>query len=420
MKTALFAFVASVGGTLSASSQIADVVLSEQGDELVVNYNLAEEAIVVADIQTNSTDDLYVSIGGRHQWTLDGDVNKIVAPGSRSFTWTPSVDLPLQDVDPAKLKVVLHSYPYGEAPDYMVVNLATASIDRVSFYPNVESLPFGLLSNGTYRASKLVMKHIRAKNIRFLMGAAIEDAKQSDEIAHFVTLTNDYWMGVFECTQSQANKFSGGRLDLTPHRNSMYNHVRGNTATYSWPYSPSPTSFIGLMRAATGMPLDLPSEAQWEYACRAGHCEGYWNDGSPIVHYERDTQADANLDNIGNYGKTWDSKYFAVVGSYKPSTWGLYDMHGNVSEMCLDWRVNDISAYTLGEIVSNGSFLPDGTTAGTEKIVRGGNYTSKPGYCRSAERYSYSPAEHKHEAGFRLCSTYWFQEEQLLGPVAQP
>ena len=65
-------------------------------------------------------------------------------------------------------------------------------------------------------------------------------------------------MGVFECTQSQAYKFSGGRLDLTPHRNSMYNHVRGDTATYSWPYSPSPTSFIGLMRAATGMPLDLP------------------------------------------------------------------------------------------------------------------------------------------------------------------
>ena len=96
MRTALFAFVAAASGTLSASSRIADIVLSEHGDELVVNYILAEEAIVVADIQTNSTDDLYVSIGGRHQWTLDGDVNKIVAPGSRSFTWTPSVDLPLQ------------------------------------------------------------------------------------------------------------------------------------------------------------------------------------------------------------------------------------------------------------------------------------------------------------------------------------
>ena len=67
MKTALFAFVAAASGTLSASSQIADVVLSEQGDELVVNYTLAEESIVVAAIQTNSTDDLYVSIGGRHQ-----------------------------------------------------------------------------------------------------------------------------------------------------------------------------------------------------------------------------------------------------------------------------------------------------------------------------------------------------------------
>ena len=174
------------------------------------------------------------------------------------------------------------------------------------------------------------------------------------------------------------------------------------------------------VRAATGMPLDLPSEAQWEYACRSGHGEGYWNEGSPIVHYTENEKTDANLDNLGNYGNDWNSKYFAVVGSYNPSSWGLYDMHGNVSEMCLDWRDNDISAYTFGEIASNGAFLPDGTTAGTEKIVRGGNYCSIPGYCRSAERYSYNPATHKHEAGFRLCSTYWFQEEQLLDPVAQP
>ena len=419
MKTALFAFVAAASGTLSASSRIADVVLSEQGDELVVNYTLAEESIVVADIQTNSTDDLYVSIGGRHQWTLDGDVNKIVAPGSRSFTWTPSVDIPFCDVDPAKLKVVLHSYPYGDAPDYMVVNLATASVDRISFYPNAESLPFGLLSNGTYRASKLVMKHIRAKGIPWIMGVVGEHTRDSDETAHPVTLTNDYWMGVFECTQSQVYRFNGDRLNLTPHRNSMYNYVRGDTSTYSWPYKPSPSSFIGHMRAATKMPLDLPSEAQWEYACRAGNGEGFWNDGSTIEHFENSAATDVNLDNLANYGLTYDSKHFTVVGSYKPNSWGLYDMHGNVSEMCLDWKVDDITGYSTGEVASKGAYLPDGITAGTHKVVRGGNYTSTPKYSRSSERYSYEPGSNKQEAGFRLCSTFWFQEEQLSDPVQQ-
>ena len=91
--------------------------VSESGDRLVVNYSLAEAAIVVADIQTNVSQDVYASVGGEHQWTLDGDVNKSVAAGSRSLTWTPSSDLPDCDIDPAKIKVVLTTYPArGEYP----------------------------------------------------------------------------------------------------------------------------------------------------------------------------------------------------------------------------------------------------------------------------------------------------------------
>ena len=152
-------------------------------------------------------------------------------------------------------------------------------------------------------------------------------------------------------------------------------------------------------------------------ACRAGNGEGFWNDGSTIEHFENSTATDVNLDNLANYGLKYDSKHFTVVGSYKPNSWGLYDMHGNVAEMCLDWYVADITGYSSGEVMSEGAYLLDGVTAGTHKVVRGGNYTSTPKYSRSSERYSYEPGSNKQEAGFRLCSTFWFQEEQLVDPI---
>ena len=406
-----------ISATAAANAQVSGISLVERGAELVVAYTLAQEAVVVVDIQTNAADGVYASVGGHHQWTLDGDVNKIVAPGKRSFTWTPSVDMPEQDVDPAKLRVVVHAYSYGDAPDYMVINLATASVDRVSFYPDVESLPGGLLSNGMYRTSKLVMKHIRANGVPWVMGVVGEHASDSDETAHRVTLTNDYWMGVFECTRSQSFAFGGGAGDLRPHHNVPYNHARGSTATYSWPYKPSPDSIIGRMRAATEMPLDLPGEAQWEFACRAGHGEGFWGDGSTIRHFSSTAKTDTNLFWQANFGNIWDSKYYAWAGSFKPNAWGLYDMHGNVAEMCLDWHKTDITKNAAGEIMSNGAYLSDGVTAGVNKVVRGGCYCSEPKYCRPSERTGYAPGGYKYEQGFRLCSVFWFQEEQLLEPA---
>lgn len=417
MKAMIGSLFLGAAGLLGAAPQVTGVTLAERGDELVVSYVLSEEAIVVVDIQTNAAADVYASIGGRHQWTLDGDVNKVVKEGGRSFTWTPCVDLPEQDVDAAKIKIVFHAYAYGDAPDYMVVNLATASVDKVSFYPDVDSLPGGLLTDGAYRTSKMAFRHIPAKNVTWVMGVVGEHARDSDEKAHRVTLTNDYWMAVFECTQAQAFRFNGERRGLTPHRNSSYNNVRGNTQTYSWPFKPSAGSIVGGFRAATGHPIDLPGEAQWEYACRAGNGEGFWNDGSAIQHFSANSKTDSNLDNLATFGYAWslDGTY-TIVGSHKPNSWGLYDMHGNVSEMCLDWRVDDITANMLGEVVSKGAYLLDGVMAGKNKIVRGGNYSSTPKYCRSSERYSYEPESNKNEAGFRFCSVYWFQEEQLLDP----
>lgn len=385
-------------GLALAAPSVTGVSFAERGDELVVNYTLDADAIVVVDIQTNVVDDVYASIGGEHQWTLEGDVNKRIAAGDRSFTWTPSVDMPDNDIQPAKLKVVFGTYAYGDAPDYMVVALATAIVDRVTYYPNVESLPGGLLSNGAYRASKLVMRHIHAKGVEWTMGTAGEGNRNANEVVHKVTLTNDYWLGVFETTFAQAYRYGGGTtLSIKPSKNTSYNNLRGHVDTYDWPIKPGPSSILGKMRTAIGLPLDLPAEAQWEFACRAGHGEGYWNDGSLI--------GDIDLAELACYGKSWSSTDCGVmVGSLRPNSWGLYDMHGNHGEYCVDWYQVDVSGATHGEVA----------TSGTSKVVRGGCFSSAYAACRSGVRSSAGPGNNLHENGFRLYSVYGFQDEGLV------
>ena len=387
----------------NAASRAQILSVSESGDRLVVNYSLAEDAIVVADIQTNVSQDVYASVGGEHQWTLEGDVNNSVPAGSRSFTWTPSSDMPDCDIDPTKIKVVLTTYPAGDAPDYMVIDLSTAKVDRVTYYPDVTWLPGGI-SNGDYLSTKIVMRHIRAKGISYRMGSLGEGGRGSNEYAHTVTLTNDFWIGVFEATYAQMYRFGSGTLSALPMRNSTYNIIRGSTSTYDWPIKPGASSCIGKLRADTGLPIDLPSEAQWEFACRAGYGEGMLGDGSPIVSLV-DGSSVYNVKYMACYGKAWSSTDCSVRGgSYKPNAWGLYDMYGNEYEFCVDWYKADISANAFGEVV----------TSGTSKVVRGGCFTTGEAACRSALRGSYSPSEYKHETGFRLYSPYGFQNEALV------
>ncbi|MCY2971591.1 MAG: formylglycine-generating enzyme family protein [Planctomycetota bacterium] len=192
-----------------------------------------------------------------------------------------------------------------------------------------------------------------------------------DETQHEVTLTKPFYMGKFEVTQEQwetvmgnnpSSKTKGAKLPVTD---------------VSWNDS---KEFIKKLNASTKGNYRLPSEAEWEYACRAGTSTVY-SFGDNL------TNSDANINGGG----------IKAVGSYKPNAFGLYDMHGNVFEWCEDWYGD----YPAGAITD-----PKGPAIEKCHISRGGAYTCTVLGVRSAYRNSdLGPTDRFGSFGFRLART---------------
>ena len=323
-------------------------------------------------------------------------------------------------------------------PNYMVVDLAeNATANSETYYPAVEFLPGGLLGNPDYRTTKLVMRKIPAKGVSWTMGSVAGEPGRNAtrEATHSVTLDDNYYIAVFETTQAQwalvqtqktMPSYYSVEGAMRPVEQVCYNEIRNNAdssatadASHDWPNDPNSGSFLGLLRTKTGLLFDLPTEAQWEFACRAGHGTGYWGDGSPILS----SGMDENLARLGrayyNGGMVLNSegKYVnadqtcgvtngtAIVGSYAPNSWGLYDMNGNVFEFCLDWYEDDISAHggAVNINPNNAAQTRAGNTV-TSRVRRGGCWYNGAGDCRAAWRNSIGPSSRSNSipAGFRL------------------
>ncbi len=266
----------------------------------------------------------------------------------------------------------------------------------------------GVTNDIAYKTTHLVMRKIPAKGKTFTMGqssSAYYKGNAASEIQHEVSFTNDYYAGVFELTYGQATNIS--RLATPATSIDMYftdttdNALRALTTTAvavrgdiaNWPdcgrAETQNACFVKKLRDKTGLMFDLPTDAIWEYACRAG-TETDFNCG--VVCTKDNWKALHNMisRNVWNssvkaadlstldHGLASD-KAVAVVGSYAPNAYGLYDMHGNLFEWCLDSYVQDLGTAPVVD--------PWGGTANAVKLMRGGAFYLGEANLTSSSRF---------------------------------
>ncbi len=322
-----------------------------------------------------------------------------VAMGTHHFIWNAAEDVPNGYVgERCGIKVTV-----PREFRYMIVDLSRGS--GAASYPVTY---FGEVPPGgwtdEYKLSKLVLRRIPAGS--FMMGSPSNETGRdsSDESQHKVTLTKDFYMGVYEVTQKQWELVMGSNPSsytdgARPVESVSYNNIRGSLSGAKWPSSSDvdATSFMGKLRAKTGLAtFDLPTEAQWEYACRAGTTTAL-NSGKNLTS----TSSCANMAEVGRYssnqndGKGGYSSNHTTVGSYLPNAWGLYDMHGNVYEWCLDWYAASLGVSDAAD--------PVGATSGSARLLRGGYWYYNARRCRSAHRNGGNPSGCGDYYGFRLC-----------------
>ena len=209
-----------------------------------------------------------------------------------------------------------------------------------------------------------------------------QDSSTNEDPQHQVTLQG-FWMGKYELTKAQWTALMG----TTPWSGKSYvlNDPNSPAIYVSWN---DIQLFITALNSYTGLTFRLPSEAQWEYAARAGtSTRFYWGD-------------DLNYSQINNYTWYWGNcmseQYAHTVGHKQPNAWGLYDIIGNVYEACQDWYHSD---YTNAPTDGSAWESP----AGTNRVGRGGGWTATTTYCRSAYRVYGSPTNSSYyDVGFRL------------------
>ena len=474
IKKALVCVAVAGTATLATATPIVSNVTMTQSDAsrmVTITYRLTEDAVVTLDVQTNATPNAatgWTSIGGEAVCNAQGAVWRKVtsadADGSGNYTITWRPDLSWTDefgkgfkIPDGCAKAVVTAWATNNTPDYMVVDLAAEK--TVRYYPAADFLPksgphqegAAITNNPVYKTSKLVMCKIMAGGVEWTMGSADgeTDRDATLETPHVATLSNNYYIGVFEVTQAQwSNIATNNRAEvhytvdgaMRPMEGVCFNHIRirTNTAKYNasdpevanftWPNDPAPSSFLGLLRSKTGIDFDLPSEAQWEFACRAGNGSGFWNNGSAIKN--NGTSADVNLDKLGRYANGAVSNnesqgpYYngnangtAIVGTYEPNDWGLYDMHGNVFEICLDWYEANIATATdaSGELYggrvnidpANPSCYLSGVSVSGEgqHVIRGGSWYYSADKNRPAYRKNIDPRTRNNHMGFRVVCT---------------
>ena len=342
--------------------------------------------------------------------------------GKHRITWDANADGVTNYFSKASFVVKIAHY----APAYMVIDVSGGP--NTNLYPVtfLNGEPAGGFNVPAYKGNKIVLRRIHPGSYMAGSPSSPAEAGRSNdrEVQHRVAISAPFYIGLFEITQQQyfnvmgtnPSQLRGDDWQYRPVANVTYNALRGtaNASTYQyyWPMTNAvdDTLFMGKLRTKCKLRdengeytksvegFDLPTEFQWEYACRAG-TTGAFNTTNEYANTAAGQKSALAL--LGRYsGNKTDvhgnATGHTIVGSYLPNQWGLYDMHGNVWEMCLDFYQADV--VVLGQSVD-----PKGGDTGKDRVMRGGSCDNAVDFCRSAHRNYSSPGATASSFGFRLC-----------------
>jgi len=250
-----------------------------------------------------------------------------------------------------------------------------------------------------YLTNAIGMKLVKIPAGTFTMGSPVsEKERQTKESQHEVEITRSFYMGIYEVTQEEYEK---GMKTPNPSFFSAAGNGKANVQgmeTKRFPVEQvSWTDAVEFCRKLSELPAEkqagrvyrLPTEAEWEYACRAGT--------TTVFHCgDRLSATQANFNGGTPYGGGAKGPFLertTTVGSYAPNAFGLYDMHGNVSEWCADW---------YGDYPKDSQKDPQGPQNGQSRVLRGGTWLLYGVHCRAAFRFYFDTGRGVRGVGFRV------------------
>ena len=403
-----FVIICMVAQSFAASPSLSGVSWYQRSpNDVQISYTLSgSPAIVTLDVYTNGVRVSTSAISSLKDALVPAEagtpVNCLVDEGDHTLLWKARADLPDLKFLSGEVSMTLKAWSPTEPPDYMLVDMSNPT--NVHYYASLASLPWPFVAGGDaipeddpYRTTHLLMRRIPAAGVKWRMGAGdltsslVASAYAGHETPHYVTLTNDYYMAVFETTQGQyatwmdawpsafSNKDSYPDRALRPVEKVSLQTLRGVESGIC-----ASGSAIGKLRShSRGIAFDLPTEAQWEFACRAG-TDSFFSNGA---------NDSSSLGTIAWFSSNAGSTTHPV-GMKAANAFGLYDMHGNVFEKTLDYNKSPVDSKPVID--------PRGPVTGSTYVTKGGSFNYGNTACTSSAGRTHGYSNVESSIGFRL------------------